>query len=111
MDSQDDIVIKMIIISNGARVEVQKRAWDVRDVTIGKLEKNVKGSSQVPREVGGDVGSLDYGAYLVVELYWMDKSGDQVRLQKPEELALALKEMKGAGLTVTANVFLESWSC
>ena len=38
MDSKDDIVIKMIIISNGERLEVQKKGWDVRDVTIGALE-------------------------------------------------------------------------
>ena len=33
-----------------------------------------------------------------------------MRLKDNAELALALKETKGAGLTITANAFLVYWS-
>ena len=34
------------------------------------------------------------------------KAREQLRLQEGAELGLALKEMKGAGLTVAANAYL-----
>lgn len=82
----------------------------------------MEGSSSVPRE-----DKLDDNSWLAVDLSWVDKTGDkvrdfyfhhiiieaisvffflQVRLQEGAELALALKEMKGAGLTVAANAYL-----
>ena len=39
VDSKDDIVIKIIITNDcGVPVEVQKRAWDVKHVTIDALK-------------------------------------------------------------------------
>ena len=38
MDSKDDIVIKIVILNGrGEKLEVQKQAWAVRDVTIDAL--------------------------------------------------------------------------
>merc|ERR1712106_1208283 len=94
MDSKDDIVIKIVIIGDdGKALEVQKQAWDVKDVTIDALKRNVKGSTKLPREYSKiPVNCVDEGSYLVIELFWKDKTGDQVRLQTGGELALALKE-------------------
>jgi len=102
MDSNDDIVIKIVILDGlGKTLEVQKQAWNVQDVTINALKKKVEGSSSVPRE-----DKLDDNSWLAVDLSWVDKTGDKLRLQEGAELGLALKEMKGAGLTVAANAYL-----
>jgi len=106
-NSKNDIIIKIVILNgNGGTLEVQKQAWNVQDVTIGALRKKVEDSSRVG---SGEVNNYG-GSGLKVELAWLDKAGDQVRLKDNAELALALKETKGAGLTVTANAFLVYWS-
>jgi len=105
MDSKDDIVIKIVIIGKGGHtLEIQKQAWDVQDVTIRKLREKVKGSRKIPED------PKEEGCYLDIELSWMDKNGDQVRLQEDAELALALKEMKAVGLTVVAGALLKYYS-
>ena len=63
----------------------------------------------------GQRQSADFHFHFNIEnismlFFWHCRCKSQVRLKDNAELALALKETKGAGLTVTANAFLVYWS-